>query len=144
VRLVVDASVALKWVLGSDRPEANREQAAALLQAIADARVSAIQPVHWIAEVMAVVARMDPPRIDPTLAFLDAVPFKTADSPVLYQSAARLSADRSQHLFDTLYHAVAIEHDAMLVTADERYYAAARNLGHIVHIRDLALPAASP
>jgi predicted nucleic acid-binding protein len=41
-----------------------------------------------------------------------------------------------QHLFDTLYHAVALETGATLVTADERYYETARGEGNITLLSD--------
>jgi predicted nucleic acid-binding protein len=42
-----------------------------------------------------------------------------------------------QHLFDTLYHAVALETaDAVLITADERYFRAARSIGGIARLKD--------
>src|SRR5208282_1664295 len=42
-----------------------------------------------------------------------------------------------QHLFDTLYHAIALEHaGATLVTADRRYREKAENYGNIVALRD--------
>jgi predicted nucleic acid-binding protein len=45
--------------------------------------------------------------------------------------------DLGQHLFDTLYHAVALETpDAVLITADERYFRAARHAGRIARLRD--------
>jgi hypothetical protein len=43
----------------------------------------------------------------------------------------------NHHLFDTLYHAVALEHeDALLVTADDRYYRKAEHYGTIAVLRD--------
>jgi predicted nucleic acid-binding protein len=43
--------------------------------------------------------------------------------PGVYLSACELARSLGQHVFDTLYHAVALETpSAMLVTADERYY----------------------
>lgn len=42
-----------------------------------------------------------------------------------------------QHLFDTLYHAVALETEgAVLVTADERYYSKARRVGGVRLLRE--------
>ncbi len=40
-----------------------------------------------------------------------------------------------QHLFDTLHHAVALETpDALMITADERYFRAARSLSGILNL----------
>lgn len=42
-------------------------------------------------------------------------------------------------MFDTLYHAIALEHpDVVLVTADERYWRAAHTQGRIVRLADFA------
>jgi predicted nucleic acid-binding protein len=62
MRLVVDASVAVKWIL-RDRPgELDVDRASALLGAIARRRVTAVEPVHWVAEVVGVVARLEADR----------------------------------------------------------------------------------
>jgi predicted nucleic acid-binding protein len=53
--------------------------------------------------------------------------------------AADLSISLNHHLFDTLYHAVALEQDAALVTADEAYFAKARHLGSIELLADFAM-----
>ena len=51
--------------------------------------------------------------------------------------AASLAVETNQHLFDTMYHAVALEHeDALLVTADDRYYEKAERYGTITALRD--------
>lgn len=45
------------------------------------------------------------------------------------------------HLFDTLYHAVALHTPgAVLITADARYYAKARLEGQISLLEDFSLP----
>jgi predicted nucleic acid-binding protein len=51
--------------------------------------------------------------------------------------ATQLAIETGRHLFDTLYHAVALEHDAAtLVTADERYYSKAKRYGTITGLQD--------
>jgi len=63
---------------------------------------------------------------------LAAFEFPTTDSPTVIRRATSLAIETNQHLFDTLYHAVALEHeDALLVTADERYYRKAEGYGTI-------------
>jgi hypothetical protein len=39
-------------------------------------------------------------------------------------------------LFDSIYHAMAIERHAMLITADRRHFAKAGNFGHITLLAD--------
>jgi len=51
--------------------------------------------------------------------------------------ATILALETTHHLFDTLYHAVALElEDALLVTADERYHGKAERYGTIRALRD--------
>lgn len=54
----------------------------------------------------------------------------------VYKRSAALASDLDQHLFDTLYHAVALEQQAVLISADRRYYARARHLGWIISLAD--------
>jgi predicted nucleic acid-binding protein len=54
---------------------------------------------------------------------------------VVLAHACTLAIDLGHHLFDTLYHAVALEADACLVTADDRYHRKAGALPGIRHLR---------
>lgn len=59
------------------------------------------------------------------------------DTPEIYATACDLSRTLNHHLFDTLYQAVALHlDDAVLVTADERYYQKARDRGKISLLAD--------
>ena len=58
-------------------------------------------------------------------------------TPEVYATALDLSIRYRQHLFDSLYHAVALQvPGAPLVTADRRYYAKAWREGRIVMLAD--------
>lgn len=55
----------------------------------------------------------------------------------MIQRACRLSIELNHHLFDTLYHAVALETaDTVLVTADWHYLDKARHLGRIISLEE--------
>jgi len=57
--------------------------------------------------------------------------------PIVIQRATRLAIETNHHLFDTLHHAVALEHEnAVLVTADDRYYGKAERYEAITALRD--------
>lgn len=140
MRLVIDASVALKWVL-DPTTEPDADKALHILRAVAERRHEATQPVHWLIEVLAVVARAAPDRLTNVLDIFDALPFEVVDGRRLQERAAGLAIDLHQHLFDTLYYAVALEHGATLVTADHRYFAAAAEQGQITLLSDLDLAA---
>lgn len=80
---------------------------------------------------MAVVARKIPTEIDAALVLLHRIPCSIVEDVQILRLAAQQSAQINHHLFDTLYHSVAIEHQACLITADETYFAKARHLGSV-------------
>jgi predicted nucleic acid-binding protein len=93
--------------------------------------------VHWLAEVAAVAARLAPQTAVRDVEMLAALEFPTTDDPNIIRRATHLAIETNQHLFDTLYHAVALEHeDAVLLTADDRYYGKAERYGAIAALRD--------
>ena len=76
----------------------------------------------------------DLPDLSRVLAALE---FPTTDEPNVIRRATSLAIETNHHLFDALYHAVALEHeDALLVTADDRYYRKAERYGRIAALRD--------
>lgn len=130
-KIVVDASVALKWFLQDNEDHCDKAIALLIGNRL-------IQPPHFIAEVAAVLARKKPAEADQDLADLLEVEMAIADEPPIYQQAIRLSIDLNHHLFDTLYHAVALEtKDALLITADNVYYEKAKHLGRIKLLADV-------
>lgn len=135
--LVVDASVVVKWLLNDPERESETELATSLMRAVIEGHESVIQPVHWLLEVGAVLSRLSPESAEEDLAMLQALEFPVDDAPGTLGRACRLSIELHQHLFDTLYHAVALETvDATLITADERYLLSSRKLGCILSLAD--------
>ena len=135
--LVVDASVVVKWLLNDPEREAETAQATRLMRWVTEGRESVIQPVHWLLEVGAVLARLNPKDAEEDLAMLQAMDFAIDDSPQVLCRACRLAVDLEQHLFDTLYHAIALESpSAVLVTADTKYLRAGRKLGRILSLTE--------
>lgn len=59
-RIVVDASVAIKWLIPHRPEEADIGKALALFEQIAHQDMMMVQPPHFVAEVMAVIARLKP------------------------------------------------------------------------------------
>jgi predicted nucleic acid-binding protein len=142
IRLVADASVAVKWVL-PERQETHAGAALALLAGIRNGDVELIEPVHWLAEVAAVVVRLRPTVAKPALALVAALDFDINGDRETYELAFELAIRLRHHLFDTLYHAVAIRLGAELVTADLAYHRKAKRLGSIrqlSHIEDILPP----
>jgi predicted nucleic acid-binding protein len=137
MKLVVDASVALKWFLSAN--EAYLDQARAVAAAIELSGTVLFAPPHWAAEVAAVLARVEPGVMDDALLLLHDMRPITAGGMQLLKRAADMSVALNHHLFDTLYHAVALEEGATLVTADEMYFSKAQSLGGITSLADFSI-----
>ena len=132
---VVDASVAVKWFVEGEwaKNEDHVDHALSLLLACRDGRVNFLQPVHFVAEVAAVLARGKPQAATEDILNLLDLDFQITDMPSIYERAIALSQQLNHHLFDTLYHALALETPGVsLITADRRYYNKAHHLGQIV------------
>ena len=132
--LVVDASVIVKWFFRDPATEEHAEHALLVLQSVRAGAVEILQPPHWLAEVAAVIARLEPGVADEAIDVLDAMEFPIAADAAVYKRATSLAGVLRQHVFDTLYHAVALEHRAELISADRRYYLAAKQLGRITYL----------
>ena len=136
-RIVIDASVAVKWVFPDDPAEPNVRQALALLDDIGKGRAEPLQPPHWLAEVAAVASRLGPEVASDAVLLLHAMDFSVAAGPEIYRRAVELSLDLGHHVFDTLYHAVALcSGDAELITADDRYFRKAARRGGISRLAE--------
>lgn len=134
--VVVDASVALKWFFRSRDDEADVAAALDLLRAVGDGSIALVQPPHFVAEVAAVLGREAPATAEASLRDLLRVEMTIVDEPTVQLRALALAMRLRQHVFDTLYHAVALAtRGAVLVTADERYLRAARAIGAVQSIR---------
>ena len=136
MKLVIDASVTLKWLLRDAPDEPDVPIALAILTECGAGLHELLQPAHWLAEVMAVLARRAPTEISDGLKFLRRIRPRFEESDAVYERAAELSHRLKHHLFDTLYHAVALEHGATLITADERYFHVAKSEGSIQRLHD--------
>ena len=126
----------MKWAVPIAEREEDSEKALRVLAGIRSGSLEAVQPPHWLAEVAAVTARLLPDESEPMIVFFHALDLPIAGEIDVYRRAGRLAAALGHHLFDTLYHAVALERGATLVTADDRYERKARLLGGIARLAD--------
>jgi predicted nucleic acid-binding protein len=137
VTLVLDASVILKWLLEDPAREPDTDRAFAVIQSVVQGDLEILQPTHWLIEVAAVAARLTPRTAIQDVEMLAAMQLPTSDDPNVMRRATALAIETDTHLFDTLYHAVALEHeDALLVTADDRYRRKTAHHGKIASLRD--------
>lgn len=138
MRLVIDASISVKWFLPHRAGEQHLEQANQVLSALDRPETELFEPVHWVIETLAVLARLEPGLSDDAQIALDDIAPTVVTEFSTLRRAIGLAVRLNQHLFDTLYHAVALEVGATLVTADQRYFAKAQGQGSIMMLDDFA------
>lgn len=139
---VVDASVAVKWFVEGDwcQHEDHVDAALALLRASAEGSVQLLQPPHFLAEVAAVLSRLKPEHALRDVTNLAALDLIWAEPTQAYAKTIKLAIRLKHHLFDTLYHAVALgTPGAVLVTADRRYFDKAWDVGQIAWLPELRI-----
>jgi predicted nucleic acid-binding protein len=136
IKLVIDASVAVKWFVRETNEEKDLTSAADILIGIGKNSIDLIQPPHWMAEVTAVLARLQPDLSDDAIELLDAMEIPTRAESCVYKLASHLATELNHHLFDTLYHALALQENATLITADHRYFKKSINHGSICMLAD--------
>ena len=135
--IVVDASVIIKWLLQDPEREAGTDRATQLMNSIVKGDLPVLQPTHWLIEVGAALARESPATAADDITMLKALELPVIDEPKVLQRGVELGIELKQHLFDTFYHAVALENeDGVLVTADQRYLRAAQSKGRIIDLMD--------
>jgi predicted nucleic acid-binding protein len=117
--MVVDASVAVKWVV----PEIGSEAASELL----GRELSA--PSLWLAEAANALRRKarrgelteDEARL--RAQDLADAPIEPVELPLLLPSAMRLAGELGHSIYDCFYLAAALWRDTLLITADHRFAA---------------------
>jgi len=135
--IVIDASVSIKWFVPDNEAEEDAEIAIRIFKAIQQAVLNPIQPVHWQAEVIAVLSRIQQVNdCQQNIQLLDILEFPVQNNLETYQLASELAIKLNHHLFDTLYHALALIQGVTLVTADKKYYQKAKNFGNITLLSD--------
>lgn len=127
----------MKWFVDDGVGEADVDQAMRLLAAAQRGDALLVQPPHWVSEVAAVLARLTPNTVRQSVDALLALSFvNTMSEPAHYQRAISIALELDHHLFDTFYHAVGLEENATLITADKRYYEKAKSFGAILMLED--------
>lgn len=137
---VIDASVIIKWIFPERKDESHLSEAIHLLKAVKQDKITVLQPVHWLAEVSAVMARLQPKIAMDAIDLLYAMEFKVIDNVEIFRLACDLSQKFDHHLFDTLYHAVALyQGNTTFITADEQYYKKTYKQGAVMRLADFSV-----
>ena len=123
--LVVDASVAVKWLL----PEAYSDECLALL----DRNERIVVPDFIVAQVGMGLAKrvrtgdLKPAWTERAMATFLRLPLVRVSAADLAVEAVGLAAYGKRHFYDAFYLALAVREGVPLVTADWRWYAALSN-----------------
>lgn len=123
--VIIDAGVALKWVLEEDGTQAARK----LL--LPEAEHLAAPDLLWFECAQALSARVRLGEIDAfdaalAIGALQSTPINTLSAKSAAVAAMRLAAELGQSLAPCIYLATALEVQAVFVTADAKFAAAAR------------------
>ena len=137
--LTLDASVIVKWLVQDPKSEPDTDKASALVKRIVDGLDAIIQPPHWLAEVAAVLTRLSPKTAADDVEMLAALELPIAAEPTILRRATILAVKSGQHVFDTYYHAVALESEGVLITADDRYISMVKQYGRIESLKTWTL-----
>jgi predicted nucleic acid-binding protein len=122
--LVVDASVALKWLVS----EPGREAAVSLLSLYEADRIHLSAPSQIVDEVASALSKLSRRRkisaaqADYAFRSFDLYLPELVDDLGLVVAALSLSLEHKTSYWDCLYLALAIERKADLITADQRFY----------------------
>jgi predicted nucleic acid-binding protein len=134
---IVDASVAVKWVVNERGSEQARLLSRARLEA-PDLLLIECANILWKKVRVRDLTRTDAAA---RLVLLRQAPVTLADSRSLLETALELSFDLRHPVYDCVYLALALRRDVPLVTADERLVTATRKpsrlAAHVVLLADL-------
>lgn len=138
--VVPDASVILKWALPSGL-ENGTDTAGRLRDAICREDVRAVVPSLWIYEVGNTVARRFPDQAGAWLAAL--MKLGLEEAPVSRQwlsTVLELTRCYAVSFYDASYHATALVHGGVFVTADQRYVRTTQRHGAVVALDEWVPP----
>ena len=133
--IVPDASVLLKWILPVE-DQADTVAALSLREAAVAGAITLVVPQLWIYEVGNTLARRFPEQADDLLASL--VDFQLAEARLdarWRRQAVSLACAYGETFYDAAYHALALVHRGVFVTADERYVRRAADAGSLALLR---------
>jgi predicted nucleic acid-binding protein len=130
--VVPDASVLLKWVLPSN-DEPDTDKALLLRAAIVHEAVRSLVPPLWLYEVGNTVARRFPMHAGAWLSALMKFGIKEAPpSPPWLAKTLELTGRYEVSFYDAAYHALALIHGGLFVTADAQYVSRVTEPGNVV------------
>jgi len=139
--LVVDASVATKWLLTD---EEHVDRARLILQHFAEGKTQIVAPAHLRYEVPSAItaatvgrrSRLSPEEGKEAIDEFLELGLQTVETDELIRAAYPLVHQHGCSFYDALYLALAQDLGVPLVTADRQFYQRVRRLSQVVWIGD--------
>jgi predicted nucleic acid-binding protein len=120
----------LKWVLES-HDEEHRDAALRVRQAWLAGQCQIILPSLWFFEVGNILGVKQPKLAASLMRILTAYGFDEASPAGIHEETFRLMKAYKVTFYDAVYHAVAIKHAGVMITADDIYYRKTLRRGHV-------------
>ena len=130
--VVVDASVACKWFLSEDRSDAAQDVLLEDELIVPELLYAEVGNVLWKRVRSHDLTEDDAVKV---LAKLVSLPLVIADSRPLAASALRIASAYDRSFYDSLYVALAVARNTVLVTADRRTVNSLAGTHLAVHVR---------
>jgi predicted nucleic acid-binding protein len=135
VKVVLDASVILKWFLND---EENQEEALDLRLGLESKEYEVFIPSHCLTEICNTLFRKKPDFALQVFSILRTMEFKDCllSIPLAAEALRLVLRHPKVSFYDVFYHAIAINNKIPFITADEKYYKAVGGEKSIVLLRD--------
>ena len=138
-KVVVDASVILKWILDGDK-ESDKDRAMALLKDWGDGRVQLYAPSLWQFEVGNFLGRELPSEAEEKMSLLADLHIGTVPlNDSIYRRCFAWMNGKKITFYDAVYLSAAFEIQAMLVTADEAFIKKMEKIDRLCSLAQLAI-----
>lgn len=129
--IIPDASLILKWVIAGE-DELEEKAALEVLQGWLEEKDRLILPSLWVYEVGNVLGLKKPKQAYALIEVLLDYGFEEVSvTKELCHLALKLANNLKATFYDAIYHALAIQHNGIFITADKQYFSKALPLGHI-------------
>jgi len=133
--IVPDASVLLKWSFDS-AAEKHQEQALAIRRLWLAGRHRIILPSLWAYEVGNILGMKQPDLARKLLEIYVGYQFQEERAADLFGNILDIMKAIDVTFYDAAYHAVALKHAGIYVSADDKYVRKAISIGNVMALRD--------
>jgi len=131
--LVPDASIILKWVLDNER---DQDKARKILSDWLNQEHEFILPSLWVYEVGNVLGLKRPKDSEKILGVLLEYEFQEClvTKDLIHGAFGLMNAYRGITFYDAIYHALALQENGVMITADKAYFEKTKSRGNVQFI----------